>query len=183
MQTKWEQFCLLLAGSYFYIWFVFFVSLPNLIKLLLFNIFFFGLFCTSEFSLQLIWILIWVQPSHALHCLFGKNNASHFLSNLLAYFIVQKSLESALILIVWTVKATRPIDKKKIRKRQLLFWWAGDVRTHVGLFSSGMFTAATKQYFHEYCSNRWDASNKEYKIMSLRLLSPLELILYNFVSL
>ena len=41
MQTNWEQFCLLLAGSYFYIWFVFHASLPNQIKLLLFNIFFF----------------------------------------------------------------------------------------------------------------------------------------------
>ena len=31
-----------MAGSYLYIWFVFYVSLPNEIKLLLFNIFFFG---------------------------------------------------------------------------------------------------------------------------------------------
>ena len=29
------------AGSHLYIWFVFYVSLPNQIKLLLFNIFFF----------------------------------------------------------------------------------------------------------------------------------------------
>ena len=28
-QTKWEQFGLLLFGSYFYIWFVFYASLPN----------------------------------------------------------------------------------------------------------------------------------------------------------
>ena len=40
MQTKWEKFCLKFGGSYFYIWFVFYVSLPNEIKLLLFNIFF-----------------------------------------------------------------------------------------------------------------------------------------------
>ena len=31
-----------MAGSYLYIWFVFYVSLPNEIKLLLFNIFFFA---------------------------------------------------------------------------------------------------------------------------------------------
>ena len=28
-KTKWEHFCLLLADSFFYIWFVFYVSLPN----------------------------------------------------------------------------------------------------------------------------------------------------------
>ena len=31
------------AGSYLYIWFVFYVSLPNQIKLLLFDIFFFDI--------------------------------------------------------------------------------------------------------------------------------------------
>ena len=39
--TNWEKWKLCLAGSHFYIWFVFYVSLPNEIKLLLFNIFFF----------------------------------------------------------------------------------------------------------------------------------------------
>ena len=34
MQTKWGQFYLLLAGSYFYIWFVFYVSLPNCYSLI-----------------------------------------------------------------------------------------------------------------------------------------------------
>ena len=41
MQTKGEKFCLRLAGSFFYIWFLFYASLNNLIKLLHFNIFFF----------------------------------------------------------------------------------------------------------------------------------------------
>ena len=38
-----------MAGSHLYIWFVFYASLPNEIKLLLFNIFFFGLtFCLRK---------------------------------------------------------------------------------------------------------------------------------------
>ena len=41
-QTKWEKQQLCQAGSQLYIWFVFYASLPNEIKLLLFNIFFFG---------------------------------------------------------------------------------------------------------------------------------------------
>ena len=54
MQTKWEQFCLRLAGSYFNIWFVFYASLPNQIKLLLFNFFFFDQFhlIKSIFEIQ-----------------------------------------------------------------------------------------------------------------------------------
>ena len=53
MQTKWKKFCLRNADSYFYIWFVLYVSLPNWIKLLLFNIFFIG-----------IWLPIGNHPPH-----------------------------------------------------------------------------------------------------------------------
>ena len=54
-KTKWEKFCIWLAGSHLYIWFVFYVSLPNEIKLLLLNVFFFGINPSITWPMNQTW--------------------------------------------------------------------------------------------------------------------------------
>ena len=47
-----------MAGSHFYIWFIFYVSLPNQMKLLLFNIFFFGILRLDSYAIVVMSNLI-----------------------------------------------------------------------------------------------------------------------------